>query len=403
MTAGEMPPFVEELRLMDGNLAAAWGARLARVEVLPAYPITPEYPLMEGLIRFIEQGELAARFIRVESDHSAMAACVGASLTGARAFTGTSSQGLAYMSEVLFQASGLRLPIVMCVVNRALHAPHSRWPDHGDTIAQEGSGWLQLYCETAQEVLDTTIQAFRIAQDERVQLPVMVNYEGYIISHTKEPVRLPTQVEVDDFLPMVRRRHLDLENPLAINAAANPEIYWGFKHNQHQAMVGARAVIREVNADYAHRFGRSWGGLAERYRAEGARTLVVTMGSMAATARLSVDRLRTGGRSVGMLKVRALRPFPADELREAAGGAENIVVIDRNCVYGVGGALAREVKAELWESGARPRVAGWIAGLGGSDVGVDAMAEMITASETMDPAALQQPLWYGLIDGGGEE
>lgn len=400
MTALHPPAAIRAARLMDGNLAAAWGARLARAEVLPMYPITPAYPAMEHLTGFVERGELKARFIRVESDHSAMAACVGAALTGARTFTVTSSQGLAYMSEVLHQASGLRLPIVMAVVNRALHAPHSRWPDHGDAISQESSGWLQFFCETVQEVLDTTIQAFRIAQDERVQLPVMVNYEGYILSHAREPVHVPDQAEVDAFLPLIRRRHLDVDNPLAINAASNTEVYWGYKYNQHRAMGAAREVIREVDADFRRRFGREWGGLAEAYRTEGARTLVVTMGSMAASARVAVDRLRDAGRPAGLLKVRAFRPFPADELVAAAAGADLVVVIDRNIVYGAGGAVAREVKGALWGAGLRPRIAGWIAGLGGQDVGVEGIERMVRASEAKDAAALREPLWYGLDEGG---
>lgn len=394
----------ERLLLLDGNAAAAWGARLSRIEVLPAYPITPEYPLMEHLVRFIERGELDCRFIRVESDHSAMAAAVGAALVGARAFTGTASQGLAYMSEVVFQASGLRLPIVMAVVNRALHAPHSRFPDQGDAIAQEGSGWVQLFCENAQEVLDTVIQAFRIAEDPRVRLPVMVNFEGYTLSHTKEPVRVPDAEAVARFAPPRRQPALDLANPQAINAASPPDLYWGYKYNQHRALVDAAAVIDETSAAFGEAFGRDWGGCMEAYRCEEAEGLIVAMGSLASAARVAVDALRSAGRRAGLLKIRSFRPFPAEAVRRAvaSSGARTLVCVDRNCVFGAGGAVAREVKQALWDGDlAGARVAGWIAGLGGQEIGWEEIADMVRRSWEGDARGASGPLWYGADGPGG--
>ncbi|MCL4424626.1 MAG: pyruvate synthase, partial [Firmicutes bacterium] len=268
------------LTLLNGNQAAAYAARLSRIDVFSGYPITPEAPLMHYLTAMMEQGEPRARFLRMESDHSAMAGAIGAALAGARAFSGTNSQGLAYMSELLFHASGLRLPIVLAVVNRAMSAPHSRFPEWSDALAQETTGWLQLYCENNQEVLDTIIQAYRVAEDERVHLPVMVNYEGYILSHTQEPVDLPDQAEVDAFLPKELKPILDVGYPVAVNTVTSPNIYTEYKFNQHRAMQAAAPVIEEVGRGFAAAFGRRWGGLAEAYRLEGAELALVTMGSL---------------------------------------------------------------------------------------------------------------------------
>ena len=354
--------------LLTGNQAAAHAARLARIEVFPAYPITPMSPLISTLAGFIDKGQSKAQFIRVESDHSAMAASIGSAAAGARTFTASNSQGLALMHEVLFVASGLRLPIVMAVVNRALSAPHCRFPDWGDAVAQEASGWLQLYCENNQEVVDTIIQAFRISQDERVLLPIMVNYEGYILGHTKEPVALPDQVAVDAFLSPYNYAVVDVDHPVAINTATSHEIYMEYKYAEHHAMLAALPVIEEVSAGFWKSFGRDWDGAVEGYQTEGAQALVVTMGSMASTARVAVDNLRAEGFPVGLVKVRAFRPFPADELALLLGKAKAVAVVDRDIVYGVGGALWREVIAALAARRVGTPVQGYVAGLGGRDV-----------------------------------
>lgn len=357
-----------ERLLLTGNQAAAHGARLARVEVFPCYPITPMSPLMSTLTGFIDRGQLKAQFIRVESDHSAMAACLGSAAAGARTFTASNSQGLALMHELLFVASGLRVPIVMAVVNRALSAPHCRFADWSDAIAQETSGWLQFYCENNQEVLDTIIQAFRITQDERVLLPAMVNYEGYILGHTKEPVELPDQAAVDTYLPPYNYAIIDVDNPLAINTATSHEFYMEYKYAQHQAMLAALPVIEEASVDYRATFGRDWDGALEAYNCDGAEALLVTMGSMVSTARIAVDNLRSIGAPVGLVKIRSFRPFPADELAALAKQAKALAVIDRDIVFGIGGALWREVTAILAARGVHVPVQGYIAGLGGRDV-----------------------------------
>ncbi len=356
--------------LLNGNEAAAHAVRLARVEVFSVYPITPQAPMINSIVGFIGRGELKCAHKRMESDHSALAGAAGASLGGARAFTASNSQGLALMHELLFYTAGLRLSVVMAVINRALSAPHCRFPDHSDAIAQEATGWLQLYCENNQEVLDTMLQAFRIAEDERVLLPVMVNFEGYTLGHTKEVVEVPEPAAVDAFLPPYGRTVVDVEHPAAINTATNGEIYTEYKYLQHRAMEGSLAVVKEASADFAQQFGRDWGGAIESYRADGAKALIVAMGSVVSTARMAVDEMRAAGQPVGLLKVRSFRPFPADELRHLARGVQALAVIDRDIVYGIGGALHREVQWALAGEGMVKPVLSYIAGMGGRDIGV---------------------------------
>ena len=388
-----------EPSLLTGNQAAAHAARLARVQVFPCYPITPMSPLMTALTGFIDQGQLNAQFIRVESDHSAMAACIGSAASGARTFTASNSQGLALMHELLFVASGLRVPIIMAVVNRAVSAPHCRFPDWGDAIAQEASGWLQLYCENNQEVADTVLQAFKISQDEQVLLPIMVNYEGYILGHTKEPLTLPEQAAVDAFLPAYHRAVIDVEAPRAINTATSHEIYMEYKYAEHRAMVSALPVIEEVGEDYARAFGRDWNGALEPYRCARAEALLVTMGSMVSTARIAVDSLNAAGLPVGLVKVRSFRPFPAEELALLASKAKAVAVIDRDIVYGIGGALQREVTAALAARGVAVPVQGYIAGLGGRDVNAAHLQEIgkeALAIARGQAAAKPDAVWVGL-------
>lgn len=353
---------------LTGNQAAAEGARLARIEVFPAFPITPSYPVMTFVTKMIDEGRLKAKFIRVESDHSALAAAVGSSLAGARTFSTTNSQGLAMMHEVLHYAAGLRLPIVMAVVNRALSAPHNRFADHGDAIAQETTGWLQLYCENNQEVLDTLLQAFKIAEDARVLLPVLVNYEGYVLGDTKQEVVLPEIGDADSFLAGYNRAVLDVDHPASLNPPTGPGLYTEFKFQEHAAMKSALEVVESASAEYGRRFGRDWHGVVEGYRTEDAEALLVTMGSMVATARQAVDSFRSAGKRVGLLKVRSFRPFPFDEVVRYARGARAVAVVDRNAVYGVGGALYREVLMALASAGLCKPVLGFVAGLGGREV-----------------------------------
>jgi len=385
---------------LTGNQAAAEAARLARVELFPAFPITPSYPVMTSVIRMIEDGRLEARFIRVESDHSALAAAVGGSLAGARTFSTTNSQGLAMMHEVLHYASGLRLPIVMAVVNRALSAPHNRFADQGDAIAQETTGWLQLFCESNQEVLDTVLQAFKIAEDGRVLLPAMVNYDGYILGDTPQEVDLPDPARVDGFLGSYNRAVLDVEHPASLNPPTGPGLYTEFKFQQHAAMRWALEAVEEVSAQYGRLFGRDWDGAMEGYRADDADVLLVAMGSMVAVGRRAVDGLRAAGHRVGLLKVRCFRPFPQEELVRRAREAKALAVVDRNVVYGLGGALYREVMMSLAASGVAIPVVDAIAGLGGRDVTAGDLESL--AHRALELAAAGKPggevMWLKLND-----
>ncbi len=387
-----------EIVQLTGNQAAAEGARLARIEVFPAFPITPSYPVMTLVTKMIDEGKLNARFIRVESDHSALAAAVGSSLAGARTFSTSNSQGLAMMHEVLHYASGLRLPIVMGVVNRALSAPHNRFADHGDAVAQETTGWLQLYCENNQEVLDTLLQAFKIAEDPRVLLPVLVNYEGYVLGDTQQAVVLPEIADVDEFLPAYKRAVLDVDHPASLNPPTGAGLYTEFKFQEHAAMEAALEVVEEVSAEYGRRFGRGWDGAVEGYRTEDAEAIFVTMGSMVATARQAVDAMRSAGQRIGLVKVRSFRPFPLMELASIAGKARALAVVDRSAVYGVGGALYREVLMALASAGLSKPVLGVIAGLGGREVSPSDMESIgeraLAEAKTGKPGG--QLIWWNL-------
>jgi len=378
--------------LLTGSEAAAYGAKLARIEVLAYYPITPAFPAMERLSKFIDDGELLARFIRVESDHSALAAALGASLVGSRAFTVTNSQGLLYMTEVAYHVAGLRQPIVMAVANRALSAPHSRFPEQGDAISQGASGWIQLFCENNQEVLDNTLQAFHIA--ETCSLPVMLNYEGYIQSHTLEEVDIPAQSEVDAFIPHKRQAALDVGNPQAINTVTGPDLYMSYKFNQNEAMHQALNVIDTTAAAYAQRFGREYAGVIELDQMEDAEHAIVVMGSLVSETRIAVKVLRERGVKVGLVKVRAWRPFPAEKLRQALNRVERVTVLDKNIVFGLGGALGTEVKSALFGF-TGTKVYSYVLGLGGRDVGAEDVRKIVeqSAKET-EPQVVSQ--WYGL-------
>jgi len=377
--------------LLTGSEAAAYGAKLARIEVLAYYPITPAFPAMERISKFIDDGELNTRFVRVESDHSALAAALGASLAGSRTFTVTNSQGLLYMTEVVYHTAGLRQPVVMAVANRALSAPHSRFPEQGDAISQGASGWIQLFCENNQDVLDTMIQAFKIA--ETVRLPVMVNYEGYIQSHTLEEVEIPNQEKTDEFLPLNRVRTLDVENPQAVNTVASPEFYMDYKFRQNEAMEQALTVINSVASDYTKEFGRDWSGLIEGYQMDDAEHVFVAMGSMISDARIVVDELRKEGRKVGLVKVRAWRPFPVEALREALKNVQLVTVCDKNIVFGLGGALGNEIKSALF--GQSVRINSYILGLGGRDVTTEEIKKVLELSEKTEKQATASE-WFGL-------
>ncbi len=353
-------------KIMVGNHAVSWGVMLARAEVISAYPITPQTTIVEELSTLCADGRLNARFIPVESEHSAMACCVGASAAGVRTFTATSGQGLALMHEMLHWASGARLPIVMATVNRALGSPWNIWGEQTDSLAQRDTGWLQFYCESNQEVLDTTIQAFKIA--EEVHLPVMLNLDAFFLSHTAEPVEIPEQGVVDHFLPRYQPPYrLDPKAPHSFGCLTPPEYFMEFRYKIQQSMIQSREVSRRVDEDFGRSFGRKY-GLIEAYRCEDADMILVTSGAIASTTRVVVDAWREKGKKVGMVKVRLFRPFPQEELYAVLRGAEKVAVVDRNVSFGVGGVFAHELSAAFCAQETRPAIFSYIAGLGGRDV-----------------------------------
>jgi 2-oxoisovalerate ferredoxin oxidoreductase alpha subunit len=351
------------------NHIAGYAAKAARVKVVAAYPITPQTTVVEKIAEFVESGEMDAEYIRVESEHSAMAACIGAAAAGVRTFTATSAHGLALMHEALHWASGARLPIVMVVVNRAMGAPWSIWPDFSDSLSQRDTGWLQFYCADNQEVFDTIIQAYRICEDEKVFLPAMVCLEGFILSHTYMPVKIPDQEDIDAFLPPYKSGWtLDVDNPATHANLVSPEWYMEFRYKIQEAMENAKRLISEIDEEYGRCFGFQYGGLIEKYQCEDADLIICAMGTMGAEAKIAVDNLRKEGLKVGVARVRVFRPFPKEEIRKLAERARMIVTVDRHISFGMEGFLATEVKASIYHMEDRPLVAGFIAGLGGRDV-----------------------------------
>jgi len=377
--------------LMTGSEAAALGAKLANIEVLSYYPITPAFPAMERLSKYIDDGELNCQFIRVESDHSALAAVLGASLAGARSYTVTNSQGLLLMTEVVYHAAGLRQPIVMAVANRALSAPHSRFPEQGDAVSQGASGWIQLFCENNQEVLDSTIQAFRIAEELRT--PVMVNYEGYIQSHTSEEVEIPAADKVTKFLPLKRMPALDVENPQGVNTVTSPDFYMDYKYRQNEAMEKALTFIPQVAKEFQVEFGRNVIGNLETYKMEDAEHAIVAMGSIVSTVRQFVDAERARGKKVGLVKLKTWRPFPGQELYAALKNVKFITVLDKNIVFGVGGALATDIKAAFYGN-SDMIVNGCIIGLGGAKSGLEEIKQAVDNTEAGEQN--NRSFWMGM-------
>jgi pyruvate/2-oxoacid:ferredoxin oxidoreductase alpha subunit len=374
-----LPARTQTTALLTGNHAVAWGARLARPKVAPVYPITPQTPVLELLTEFQARGEFDAEILTVESEHSVMSACIPASLAGARVFTATASQGLLLMHEVLHYAVGARAPIVMANVNRTVASPWAFWPDQTDSLSQRDTGWIQYYVESAQEALDTVLQAYRVA--EQVQLPVLVNLDAFYVSHALEPVAVPSQALVDAYLPPYAPPHrLDPAQPESWGNVVNQDMYYRHRQAIEQAMAEVPSLAAAADLAWAALSGRSW-GVVERYRCEGASSVVVTLGSMSGTAREAVDALRTAGEAVGLVKLRLFRPLPVAALRAALAGVRDVVVLDRNHSPGVGGVLAQELRAALYGLPDAPRVHGLLAGVGGVNVAPDRIAAFVRDAE----------------------
>jgi 2-oxoisovalerate ferredoxin oxidoreductase alpha subunit len=364
------------------NHLAGYAAKAARVKVVAAYPITPQTTVVEKIADFVETGKMDAEYIRVESEHSAMVACIGAAAAGVRTFTATSAHGLALMHEALHWASGSRLPIVMAVVNRAMGAPWSIWPDLSDSLSQRDTGWIQFYCADNQEVFDTIIQAYKLCEDERVFLPAMVCLEGFILSHTYAPAKIPDQGAIDSFLPEYRSGWvLDVNRPYSHANLVAPEWYMEFRYMIQEAMESAKRLIPEIDREYGKLSGFEYGGLIEKYKCEDADLIVFTMGTMGSDAKLAVDKLRKEGLKVGSARVRVYRPFPVEEVTKLVEHAKMLTTIDRHISFGMEGFLASEIKASLFNQKDRPLIAGFIAGLGGRDVASETIEKIVKKSQ----------------------
>lgn len=367
---------------LEVSLAAAEAVKSANVDVVAAYPITPQTHIVERLSELVANGELDAEFIPVESEHSALSVCIGSEAAGARSFTCTSSQGLALMSEIVYIASSLRLPIVMILVNRSLSAPLSIWNDHSDVMLIRDSGWIQLFVENGQEVYDHVFISYRVAEDHDVLLPVIINVDGFTLSHVIEPVEMLDEDVINRYLPPYEPRFtLHPGNPLTMGAFAMPALYTEAKMAQNEAL---RASYRHIVSAW-----KSWGDLTGRYYnpvetlySEDAETILVTMGSFGETAGEAVKLMRQQGRRVGLLKLRLWRPFPFEEFHRAVAHAERLVVVDRALsVGGPGGPVATEIRSALYGMERKPQVFNYIAGLAGRDVAVRDFVKMAEPSE----------------------
>ena len=371
----------QETHALNGDEAVALAVKQSDVDVIAAYPITPQTIIVEKLSEYVANNEIETEYVCTESEHSAMAACLAASATGARVFTATASAGLALMHEMLFVTSGCRAPVVMAVANRALSAPLNIHGDHSDAMAERDSGWIQIYAENAQEVYDSVIQAFRIAEHLDVQLPVMVGLDGFTLSHTLENVQTLSDETVKDFVktrqfPVVLTHEgktvpfkLDPDTPLTIGPVALPNYYFEFKRQQEEAMKNAMTVIQQIHDEYVQLTGRAYGdGLLEQYKLGDVEIAVICVGSTAGTAKAVIDELRNSGVKAGLLRIRTYRPFPAEAIVKALRKAKAVAVMDRSMSFGGrGGAVFHEVRHALYDSATRPYVVNYIYGLGGRD------------------------------------
>ncbi len=365
------------LKQIEGSHAVAHVVAQCRPNVISAYPITPQTHIVEGLADIVGAGQLDAEFINVESEFSAASVVLGASAAGARAYTATSSQGLLLMSEVIYCIAGMRLPIVMTCANRAISAPLSIWNDHQDSMAVRDAGWIQLHAEDNQEASDLHIQAFKIA--ERTFLPVMVCMDGFILTHAYEPVDLPEQKEVDDFLPTFKPRHIvDPRWPRGIGLFADPRFYMETRYILHRALEKSEETIKEVSSEFAKAFGRESGGFIKTYKLEEADVVVVSMGSVVGTIKELIDQLEEEGKKVGLLQICSYRPFPRKEVYRALKDKMNIVVLEKCISLGRGGILASDVRWSFPRAEKKDRdISSFVAGLGGRNISIDDLRYMV--------------------------
>ena len=352
--------------ILDGNACAAWGARRAKVQCVPCFPITPTTEIIETIAAWKAKGEFPGEFVVLESEHSAASACLGSSMTGARTFNATSSQGLLLMHEMLPIISGCRTPMVLTTVSRCLSAPIGLWPDHNDTLAMRDAGWIMLICETNQEVLDSVIMAYKISENPKILLPVIVNMDGFVHSYTRTEVDIPEQKLVDKFLPHPELEiRLDVKKPMTLGIPAMGLDYMRYRAQLHKAMLDSFDVIDKVQKEWAKLTGRKYEFLDE-YQMKDAKAAIVMIGANSTIARAAVDTMRKKGKKVGLLRIRLFRPFPEAQLRKALEKISHIAVLDQNICPGLGGILYPEIKMAL--SGTKKIVSDYIQGLGGNFV-----------------------------------
>ena len=379
-----------DIQILDGNQAAAHGVKLSRAQVIAAYPITPQTPVTEKLSEFVEKGELKAEYVAVESEHSALTVCTSASMVGARTFTGTSSHGLAYMHEMLHWTAGARLPVVLACVNRAIGAPWNILNDQQDSISQRDTGWIQMYARNNQEILDSVVQAYKIA--ESVYVPVMVCYDGFVLSHAEMPVEILSQEDVDKFLPAYKPHTLlDPANPKNYNLVTlpNPRVntegvlchgYMELRYLLQEALQNSGETIARVGKEFGDLFGRDYSSMLWEDRMDDADIVIVAMGSLAMEATVAVDMLREEGHKVGVLGLRVFRPFPKSDIVRALKNARLVVVFDKNISYGSEGATCSEIKSALYGNNTRAVIRNFIVGLGGRDIKARELADAVGKS-----------------------
>jgi len=385
-------------KVMKCNEVAAWAAKLAKPKVIAAFPITPSTLIPEKISEFVANGELDSEFIKVESEHSAISACVGASAAGVRAFTATASQGLALMHEILFIAAGMRLPIVMAIGNRSLSAPINIWNDWQDMISERDTGWIQFYAENNQEALDLILMAFKVAEDERVLLPAMTGFDAFILTHTVEPVEIPDQELVDEFLGEYKPKHayLDPKRPITQGTLGFPAHYMEARYKVWEAMENARQVIKEAFEEFEKKFGRKY-QMVEEYKTDDAEIIMITMGSLAGTLKEFIDKKRKEGVKVGAAKITVYRPFPIDEIRALAKKAKVLAILEKDVSFGSGGAVFADVSRSLINEKEKPIVLDFIIGLGGRDVTFEQLEEALSISEkAMKEGVEEDVYWIGL-------
>jgi len=367
---------------MEVSIAVSEAVKLADVDLIAAYPITPQTHIVEHLSELVADGELDAEFVPVESEHSAMSSCIGSSAAGARTYTATSSQGLALMLEVCYIASSLRLPIVMTVADRSLSGPLSIWNDHSDMMMERDVGWIQMVALNGQEVFDMTLQSFKIAEDPSVMLPTQVHMDGFILSHVIEPIEILDKAEADQFLkPYVSPMSLDPEKPVTIGAVGVPEVYTEGRKAQEEALLKSKDVVLRTWKEFGDLFGRYYEPIGT-YKTDDAEIIFIIMGSIAETCMSAVDQMRKDGRKVGVAYIRLWRPFPFNELFGVANKAKALIVIDRAISHGgPGGPLACEIKSALYHQANKPFIDNFIAGLGGRDITINVFKEMFEDTE----------------------